>query len=168
MGMGGAGGSTVTRSTQRLARTLIAGQLALSLLLVTSSGLLLRTMLRVLAVDPGFNTSHVVLMDVRDTEPAAKFGEVDSPERLALRAAQYRELDARLNAIPGVRAASVSWLGLFRGNYVGLNLHDADHPEDRHFTLLDYISPRYFEAVGIQTLRGRGFTEADRERALHL
>jgi len=72
MGMAGAGRTTVTRSTQRLARTLIAAQLALSLLLVTSSGLLLRTMLRVLAVDPGFNTSHVVLMDVRDTEPAAK------------------------------------------------------------------------------------------------
>jgi predicted permease len=168
MGMAGAGRTTVTRSTQRLARTLIAAQLALSLLLVTSAGLLLRTMLRVLSVDPGFNTSHVVLMDVRDTEPAAKFGDVDTPEQLARRAAQYRELDERLNGIPGVRAASVSWLGLFGGNYVGLHLHDADHPEDGHFTLLDYISPRYFETIGMQLLRGRVFTEADREGALRV
>src|SRR5260370_31117898 len=143
MGMGGAGRTTVTRSTQRLGRTLIAAQLALSLLLVSSASLLLRTMLRVMAVDPGFNTSHVVLMDVRDTEPAAKFGEVDTPEQQERRAAQYRELEERLNSIPGVRAASISWLGLFGGDYVGLNLHEAEHPEGRHFTLLDYISPRY-------------------------
>jgi predicted permease len=166
IGMASFGRATGTRSGQRLARTLVAAQLALSLLLVTSSGLLLRTMLRVMAVDPGFDTSHVVLMDVRDTEPAAGFGQADTPEVQARRAAQYRELDQRLNGIPGVRAASISWLGLFGGNYVGLNLHDADHPDDRHFTLLDYISPRYFETIGMQTLRGRVFTEADRDGSI--
>lgn len=163
MGMAGAGRTTGTRSGQRLARTLVAAQLALSLLLVTAAGLLLRTMLRVMAVDPGFNTSHVVLLDIRDTEPAARFGEADTPEQKARRAARYQALDRRLNALPGVRAAGVSWLGLFGGNYVGLNLYDASQPEDRHFTLVDYISPRYFEAIGMQILRGRGFAEADRE-----
>src|SRR5205823_8285941 len=77
-------------------------------------------------------------------------------------------LDQRLNAISGVRAAGVSWLGLFGGSYVGLDLYDADYPEDRHFTLVDYISPRYFEAIGMQLLRGRAFTEADREGALRV
>lgn len=166
MVMAGAGRTTGSRSGQRLARALVAAQLALSLLLVTSSGLLLRTMLRVMAVDPGFNTDHVVLMDIRDTEPAARFGEVDTPEQKARRAAQYRALDQRLNALAGVRSAGLSWLGLFGGSYVGLNLHEADHPEDRHFTLLDYISPRYFETTGMQILRGRGITEADREGSL--
>jgi predicted permease len=163
MGMAGAGRTTGTRSGQRLARTLVAAQLALSLLLVTAAGLLLRTMLRIMAVDPGFNASHVVLLDIRDTEPAARFGEVDTPEQKARRAARYQALDRRLNALPGVRAAGVSWLGLFGGNYVGLNLYDVSQPEDRHFTLVDYISPRYFEAIGMQILRGRGFAEADRE-----
>jgi predicted permease len=164
--MVGAGRIAGSRTGQRLARTLVAAQLALSLVLVTSAGLLIRTMLRVLAVDPGFQTSHIVLMDIRDTEPAARFGEVDTPEQKARRAARYHELDLRLNGLPGVRAASVSWLGLFGGNYVGLNLYDADHPEDRHFTLLDYVSPRYFETVGMQIRRGRGFSEADREGTL--
>src|SRR5438046_2933651 len=158
MGMAGAGRTTGTRSGQRLTRTLVAAQLALSLLLVTGAGLLLRTMLRIMAVDPGFKTNNAVLMDVQDTEPAARFGEVDTPERKARRAAQYHALDQRLNAISGVHAASVSWLGLFGGNYVGLDLYDADHPEDEHFTLLDYVSPRYFEAIGMQLLRGSGFT----------
>jgi peptide deformylase len=62
--MAGAGRTTGTRSGQRLTRTLVAAQLALSLLLVTGAGLLLRTMLRIMAVDPGFNTSHVVLVEI--------------------------------------------------------------------------------------------------------
>jgi len=168
MGMAGAGRTTGTRSGQRLTRTLVAAQLALSLLLVAAGGLLLRTMLRVMAVDPGFNSSHVVLMDIGDTEPAARFGEVDTPERKARRAAQYHALDQRLNAISGVQAAGVSWLGLFGGNYVGLDLYDADHPEDKHFTLLDYVSPRYIEAIGMHLMRGRDFTEADREGSLRV
>lgn len=164
--MAGAARMTSTRSGQRLAHTLVAGQLALSLLLVTSTGLLLRTMLRVLEVDPGFNPNHVVLLDIRDTAPAARFGEVDTPEQKTRRAAEYHALDQRLNALSGVRAAGISWLGLFGGNYVGLSLYDAAYPENRHFTLLDYISPRYFEAVGMQVLRGRGFTEMDRGGSL--
>lgn len=166
IGMAGAGRTTGTRSGQHLTRSLVAAQLALSLLLVTSAGLLLQTMLRVMAVDPGFNTSNVVLMDVRDTAPAARFGEVDTPEQKARRAAQYHALDQRLNAISGVNAASLSWLGLFGGNYVGLNTYDVDQPENRRFTLVDYISPRYFDTVGMQLLRGRGFTDDDREGVL--
>jgi predicted permease len=161
--MAGAGRTTGTRSGQRLTRSLIAAQLALSLLLVTAAGLLLRTMLRVMAVDPGFNAGEVVLMDVRDTEPAARFGEVDTPEQKARRAAQYRALEQRLNAIAGVKSASLSWLGLFGGSYVGLNVYDVEKPGDGRFTLVDYISPRYFEAIGMRVLRGRGFTDADRE-----
>ncbi|MGA8593292.1 MAG: ABC transporter permease [Bryobacteraceae bacterium] len=164
--MAGAGRMTSARSAQRVAHTLVAAQLALSLLLVTSAGLLLRTMLRVLGVDPGFNPSHVVLMDIRDTAPAAGFGEVETSEQKARRAAEYHSLDRRLNALPGVRAAGISWLGLFGGNYVGLSLYDAAHPENGQFTLLDYISPRYFDAVGMHVLRGRGFTESDREGSL--
>jgi predicted permease len=167
-GMAGAGRTTGTLSSQRLTRVLVAAQLALSLLLVASAGLLLRTLLHVMSVDPGFNASNVLLMNIRDTEPAARFGEVDSSEQKKRRAAEYSLLEQRLNSLPAVRAASLSWLGLFGGNYVGLNLYDEDHPEDAHFTLLDYVSPRYFETVGMRLLRGRGFTDTDREGALRV
>ncbi|HEY1242239.1 MAG TPA: ABC transporter permease [Bryobacteraceae bacterium] len=163
--MAGAG-RTTARSGQRITRVLVAAQLALSLLLVTSAGLLFRTILRVMAIDPGFSANHVVLMEIADTEPAAKFGEVDTIEQKARRAANYRELDERLNAIPGVEAASVSWLGLFSSSYVGLNVYDVEQPENGHFTLVDYVSPRYFAAVGMRLIRGRGFTGADRERSV--
>ena len=167
-GMAGAGRATGTRSGQRLTRTLVASQLALSLLLVTTAGLLLRTMLHIMAVDPGFDAGHVVLMDIRDTEPAARFGESDGREQKARRAALYRGLDQRLNSIDGIQSASLSWLGLFGGNYVGLNLYDADQPESKRFTLVDYVSPRYFETVGMQLVRGRGFNDADTEGSLRV
>jgi predicted permease len=167
-GMSAAARVTAQRSGQRVVRTLVVAQLALSLLLLTSAGLLLRSMLHVMAVDPGFDSSHVVMMDVRDTQPGAKFGEVDGPEQKAQRAALYRTLDERLNALPGVRAASLSWLGLFGGSYVGLNTYDVEHPEDRRFTLVDYITPRYFDAVGMRLKRGRAITGADREGSLRI
>jgi predicted permease len=162
-GMASAGRTTGSRSGQWLTRTLIAAQLALSLLLVSAAGLLLRSMLRVMAVDPGFRASNVVLMGIRDTEPAARFGETDGPEQKARRAALYRALDQRLNSLAGVQSASVSWLGLFGGNYVGLNVYDLSQPESKRFTLTDYVSPRYFETVGMQVVRGRGFSDADVE-----
>jgi predicted permease len=167
-GMAGVGRTTGTVSSQRLTRALVVAQLALSLLLVASASLLLRTLLHVMSVDPGFNASNVLLMSMRDTEPAARFGEVDSPEQKKRRAEEYNQLDQRLNSLPGVRAASISWLGLFGGNYVGLNLYDEEHPEDAHFTLLNYVSPRYFETVGMRLLRGRGLADTDRDGALRV
>jgi predicted permease len=167
-GMAGAGRITASRSGQRLTRTLVAAQLALSLLLVAAAGLLLRTMIHVVAIDAGFDAGHVVLMDVRDTEPAARFGETDSPEQKERRAALYRELDRKLNSIPGVESASLSWLGLFGGSYVGLNVYDVDRPANKNFTLVDYVSPRYFQATGMQLIRGRGIGELDREGALRV
>lgn len=162
----GAGRATSARAGQRVTRMLVVAQLALSLLLVTSAGLLFRSMLRVMAIDPGFQTSQVVLMEVSDTEPAAKFGEVDSAEQKVQRAALYATLDDRLNAIPGVEAASVSWLGLFSSSYVGLNVYDTEHPANSKFTLVDYTSSRYFETVGMQLAAGRAFTSGDREGSL--
>jgi predicted permease len=163
-------GSSIARETrsstgsgQRLARVLVAGQLALSLLLVSAAGLLLRSMAHLAAIDPGFEPNHVVVLEVRDEAPRPPFGGVDSDEQKASRAARYQVLDERLNAIPAVRAASVSWLGLFSMNDLWLPLIDADRPDDRPLGRVDYVSPRYFDTMGMQILRGRGFTADDRE-----
>lgn len=167
-GMSGGTRTTGSRGSQRLTRALVAAQLGLSLMLVTAAGLLFRTILRVMSVDPGFKAANVILMDVRDTEAAARFGEVDSLEAKARRAAEYLALDRRLNTIPAVQAASISWLGLFGGNYVGLNLYEADLPGSGRFTLVDYVAPRYFDAVGMELMRGRGFTDDDREGSIRV
>lgn len=156
-------GRTTTGHGQRLTRALVAAQLALSLVLVTAAGLLLRTMLHLTGIDPGFRPEHVLMLDVRDETPGSSFGRVDTAEQKARRAALYRTVDERLNALPGVRAASVSWLGLFSQNDLWIPLIDPDRPDSRPEGRVDYVSPRYFETMGMQILRGRGFTDRDRE-----
>jgi predicted permease len=154
---------TTTGHGHRLTRALVATQLALSLVLVTAAGLLLRTVLHLTGIDPGFQPDHVVMLDVRDETPGSSFGRVDTAEQKARRAALYRTVDERLNALPGVRAASVSWLGLFSSSDQWIPLIDVDRPESRPEGRVDYVSARYFETMGMQILRGRGFTDRDRE-----
>jgi hypothetical protein len=135
----------------------------MSLLLVSAAGLLLRTLVYLAGVDPGFTPQHVVMLNVRDEGPKPSFGDVDDAARKAQRAERYRVLDERLNAVPGVEAASVSWLGLFSMQDLWLPLIDPDRSDDRPMARVDYVSPRYFDAVGMQILRGRGFRAEDRE-----
>jgi predicted permease len=156
-------GRTTTGQGQRFTRVLVAAQLALSLVLVTAAGLLLRTVLHLAGIDPGFRPEHVLMLDVRDETTGSSFGRVDTAEQKAMRAVLYRTVDERLNALPGVHAASVSWLGLFSQNDLWIGLIDPDRPDSRPEGRVDYVSPRYFETMGMRILRGRGFTDRDRE-----
>ena len=158
-------GRTTIASGQRLRRALVVVQLTLSLLLVSATSLLLRTMVHMARIDPGFVQDHVVMLNVRDEALPPLFGSVDPAAVKAWRAERYRVLDERLNAIPGVRAASLSWLGLFSTNDAWLGLIDPDRADGRPQARVDYVSPRYFETMGMQIRRGRGFADTDREGA---
>jgi predicted permease len=159
------GSRTTIASGHRLQRILVTAQLAMSLLLVSAAGLLLRTIVHLAGVDPGFTPAHVVMLNVRDEAPQPSFGGVDDAARKAQRAERYRVLDERLNAVPGVRAASVSWLGLFSMQDLWLPVIDPERPDHRPQARIDYVSPRYFDTVGMQVLRGRDFGAGDREGA---
>jgi len=154
---------TTSASGHRLRRALVTAQLAMALVLVSAAGLLLRTIVHLAGVDPGFTPEHVVLLNVRDEAPRASFGDVDDAARKAQRAERYRVLDERLNTVPGVRVASVSWLGLFSMQDLWLPLIDPDRSDDRPMARVDYVSPRYFETMGMEILQGRGFSDRDRE-----
>src|SRR4029077_20065553 len=107
------GSRTTIASGHRLRQALVTAPRAMSPLPRSAAGLLLRTIVNLAGVDPGFTPAHVVMLNVRDAAPRPAFGGVDDAARKAQRAERYRVLDERLNAVPGVRAASVSWLGLF-------------------------------------------------------
>ena len=156
-------GRSTIASGHRLRRTLVTAQLALSLLLASAAGLLLRTIVHLAGIDPGFRPAHVVMLNVRDEAPRPSFGGVEDAAGKARRAERYRILDERLNAVPGVTAASVSWLGLFSMQDLWLPLIDPDRPDDRPMAHVDYVSARYFDTMGMQILRGRGFHDGDRE-----
>ena len=155
-------GRATAGSTRRLARSLVIAQMALSLLLVFAAGLLLRTMTELKSVDPGFQSHQVVTIEVTHEDRGRAPGTRVDPDA---QAAQFRVLDDALNRIPGVRSAALSWLELFGGSDLWLTMHPAARPDDRHDTRVDYVTPRYFETVGMQMIAGRDFTPADRRGA---
>src|SRR5207249_12311761 len=80
--------------TQRLGRVLVAAQVALSLALVSGAGLLLRSILKLHALDTGFDKANVLLVDV-------EIHLVPRPQRPAL----YWQIQQGLRDLPGVRSA---------------------------------------------------------------
>jgi predicted permease len=145
-------------------RTLVVAQCALSLLLVTSAGLLTRTSLRLSGINLGFDSEHVVLLEIADETPGGSqsFSAAETVDTRTRRAAAYRLVEERLNTIPGVRSASLSWYGLFSANYLWTTLVDPRQSSDRREARLNFVSPRYFDTVGMHVIRGRGLTQADR------
>jgi predicted permease len=139
---GAAFGGRLGRS--RLRSILLAGQVAASMLLLITAGLLLRGMLRANDAQPGFDAHRVYLIN-------AEFGAL--PEKAA---ATERLLLARIAALPQAAAASQggaplsgTWTPpIFTG---GL----------RARTLASYAGANYFETLGVPLVRGRSFTEAD-------
>jgi predicted permease len=160
---GGGRGGSASASAQRAKRTLAIAEMALSVVLLTGAGLLLRSFLLLSAVDPGFAaqgrlTFSVSLPDVR----------YDTPEK---RAAFVTELLSRLRALPDVRDAGVvSGLPLTGYSY-SISAHDLDGralenaESDRLSTQIRIVSPDYFRTMGIPVKLGRGITGADRHGA---
>ena len=140
----------------RLRAVLIIVEVAASVVLLVSAGLLLRAMLRVRAVDPGFRQDHV--LTVRTELPMYRYWQVDR------RAAFYQRVLEEVRALPGVTAAGYT---SFLPMKMGGGIWKASAPPDTvtHQASLRYITPGYFDAMRIQLLRGRGVGQADAHSA---
>jgi predicted permease len=168
---------TGSRRSQRVGRAIIAGQLAITLVLLTGAGLLGRSLLHVLSVDPGFRTEHVVTMDL-----ALSFADKGTERS---RVQFLSELLAQLRQIPGVQ--EVGGTGslplttpLSDGTYVmmtpGEQAPRSIEELGRWYHNVartghaDYCpaSEGYFRALGIPLLRGRLFDDRDTMDAPHV
>jgi len=177
--------------TQRLGRVLVAAQLAITLVLLTGAGLLGRSLLRVLSVDPGFRTSHIVTMELEvPASQAATMSNIAEVLKDARPGSFMNALFERLRALPGVEeVGGVSSLPLGEtgscpdGGFLFLDRQpqlDVGKPEDiarlEHLFLTtpgglgDYCvaSRGYFKALGIPLLQGRLFDEHDTANAAHV
>jgi predicted permease len=140
--------------SQRLRQALIAGDVALTVLLLASSGLLIRTLIYLETLPPGFNpngvmTARASLDDARFHDPAALRKLLD-------------ESTAAMRQIPGVQHAAVGLsLPYERSLNSGLELSDGKEAGQQIVTGMVYVSPDYFDALQIPLLRGRSFTDAD-------
>jgi hypothetical protein len=128
----GGRGSIGTQRSERMGRAIVAAQLAMTLVLLTGAGLLGRSLLRVLSVDPGFRTDHIVAMDLELQESA----DVKAQGRPVLRARRSQlvnRLIQRLHTIPGVQqVAAVNAVpmdgGLPDGMFLAVTLQE--NPKD--------------------------------------
>ncbi len=150
-----AAGRTSTGRHEGLRGALVVAEMALALVLLSGAGLLLKSFLRIRAVDPGFHPDRLLTVSV-DLPPATYRAADD------LRAFHQRTL-AKLSAIPGVTAAAaVNFRPL--GGPLAIGDFQMEHGRRRPRGFLadkPTISPGYFRAMGIRLIGGREFTGHD-------
>ena len=152
----GARGSIGRRDRMRSA--LVAAQVAVSILLLVSTGLFVRALLRVQATDPGFEAAGVLTL--RTALPTERY-------RTTVSRAQYydRVLD-EVRALPGVAAAAYTSFApmVMRGGIWPVEkpgLTPGTSTSDVHTASLRYLTPGYFDALRISLVEGRDFSAAD-------
>jgi putative ABC transport system permease protein len=164
-------------ATDRTRATLVVAQVALSVVLLAGAGLLGRSFLRLVSVNPGYRTERAVVVDVPLPRPAG----ADAEARLA---ARHTAILERLGALPGVAAAGAVNRFPLGGNYsdgVFIILGSLDEKIDPNDIMrlirdpdragsADYrvASGGYFSAMGIPVLRGRVFEDRDGPGAPHV
>src|SRR5262245_11579894 len=150
-------------SALSLKSALIAGEVALSLVLLIGAGLLLRSLTKVLSVNAGFERENVLSVSV--ALPIARY--YREPTKVP---EFYRRLIEQVSSIPGVKAAgATSKIPLSREDSFGTEFEVEGRlrppkSSDLYAAPL-WTSPDYFKAMGIPLLQGRAFTEADRLQA---
>jgi putative ABC transport system permease protein len=141
-------GSTGSHGKTR--SVLVVAEVGLSLILLAGSGLLVKSFVRLMRVDPGFDTSRLLVFNV-GLPPSTTPPQQDD---------FYRQVVDRLQALPGVRSAgAVSRLPLAGGNSSrGFELPGSTKGYNADIRV---STPSYFRTMGIPLLKGRGLTEQD-------
>jgi predicted permease len=149
-----AGRSGETRRGRRFGTSLVVAQVAVSVLLLSAAGQFLQRLSQ-LRNDLGFQRDHLLLVTL---DPAARGF---SPQQLTR---LYRLLLERLEAIPGVRSATLCAptpiSGAGAGRFVTVEGHQ-EKLEDRRYVALAWVAPKYFQTLGTPLLAGRDFTFQD-------
>lgn len=144
------------RGTERLRSGLIVAQVAASIVLLISAGLLIRALWEVQQRDPGFRTEGVLTLRTALSMP--KY------EATATRAMFYRRVLTEVQALPGVSAAAytTSLPMTWRGGIWPVTLDGKpEDPVDKRVASLRFATPGFFETVSVPLVRGRDVAEAD-------
>jgi putative ABC transport system permease protein len=152
---GGRSGSAARGA--RVRSTFVVVEMALALILLVGAGLLLRSFVTLLRVDPGFDPSRT--MTVKVSIPQSKYANA------AQQQAFFNQLFERIDALPGVTSAGgTSFLPLNGlGSATGFEIVGKPKPEAGQAPVTDVrvITHNYFKAMGIPLVRGRAFDTRD-------
>src|SRR5215469_1984763 len=142
------------RSHSSAARWIVAAQVALSLILVVEAGIFIRIFANLMTVDAGFDRNNVLMVEANIHNAG-----IAEPARAPL----YSQMLAKLQALPGVVSASQCWMTPLSGGQWDNNVTIAGHPLPAvdPDTLLNWVTPGYFETMRTPLLEGRTFDARD-------
>jgi putative ABC transport system permease protein len=155
----GSRGSTEGRRRNRIRNTLVAAEIALSVLLLTGAGLLLRSFVRLSGVDPGYDYHNALVVEI---SARASYDNDDKIVEL------YRRVVNELGALPGVTSAGGANHIPLGGNENVFNFQIAGEPtppvgKEPNVTTVS-VTPNYFHTMGIRLLAGRDFSSQDNKK----
>ena len=155
-----AGRGTVGQAGKKLRDALVVSEVAIALMLVVGAALLIETLVRLRAVNPGFRSAGILTADV--ATPLPKYANAAKRERF------YSDVLDHLRALPGVQSAGLTSDLPYtsRGNTMSLSIEGqqkrADLGQDALFRL---VSAGYLETIGARLKEGRYLSAADRADA---
>jgi putative ABC transport system permease protein len=143
--------------SRRILGGLVVTEVALSLVLLTGAGLLIRSFIRLQNIDPGFRAERV--LTARVTLPATRYQQ--PPDSIAF----FQNAVVRIRSLPGVQsAAGVSFLPM-AGPGIGTGFYRLDRPRPADgqmpSTQVRPVTPQFFRTMGIPHRGGRDFTDAE-------
>ncbi|HEV2349240.1 MAG TPA: ABC transporter permease [Terriglobia bacterium] len=145
----------------RFRSVLVVGEIAVALVLLAGAGLLLRSFIRLVGVNPGFNAHRLLTLHI--ALPTAQYPQPEQQQRF------FEDLVRRARSLPGVQSAAVSSYLPLGGGDIFYFFHPEDQPDlgpgKNPTALLGAIHPDYFRTLGIPLLRGRAFAETDTDTA---
>jgi predicted permease len=152
--------STGTRRRRwTMGNFLVATQVALAVVVLVTAGLMVRTLNKLKNVDPGFNTSNLLLFDLNPRLEGYQGPQVGH---------LYRELQQKFAALPGVRSVGYSWAPPLSGGQMVTVFHRPGTPvESKDMVRVDInqVGPNFFSTLNIPRVAGRDLTAAEFEAA---
>ena len=152
---GGRAGSTGGQN--RLRQVLVASEVALAVVVLSGAGLMIKSMTRLLGVDPGLNPKNVLVLGMSVPQEEIYVGPPGLPRFC-------QDLDEQVAAIPGVLSVGAIAHLPFHGNAGrGFQIEGRPPADPGHMPGASYTvaCPNYFRTMGIPVLKGREFTRLD-------
>jgi len=150
-------GSSGRRAAQRTRSGLVMTEMALAVVLLVGAGLLIRSFVTLLHVDPGFRPENVVSFDV--SAPSIKYPNDRDLRRFSA------DVQTNLAAVPGVRSVAVAFDRPMsnQGMRVSFDIDGRPKEPSDHRLIADVLpaTPNFFTTMGVSVVRGRTFTSAE-------
>jgi putative ABC transport system permease protein len=161
----GGGRSTIGGRLRLVRDGFVVVEIALALVLLTGAGTLVRELLRLRQTDTGMATSNVITFHLLGHPPSVGIVRTGPPSETETR--PFYEIADRVRQMPGVHAAGFTQVLPLQNwgwsaNSIDFNVRGRSPQETAPFAFdLRYVTPGYFDALGVLLLRGRGFTTSD-------